>query len=70
MLGSDLAGQLQQGGFRNVVCVLSGSSTEMLDAISLKPGVDCALAKGVRPVLLMRTLREKLAAKRSASVAG
>ena len=45
--GSSLARKLHERGFMGVVCILTGASQEVMDALLKLPGIDLVFAKGV-----------------------
>ena len=45
--GSSLARRLHERGFMGVVCILTGASQEVMDALLKLPGIDLVFAKGV-----------------------
>ena len=64
--GSDLAGELQMRGYRNLSCVLTASSTAVIESIAIKPGVDLVLNKGCPLAEMKRQLHSALTQKRRA----
>ena len=58
LVGTDIAAQLQKEGFKGLVCMLSGGSSEDLEALLHMPGVDMARGKEVRLKALAPMLLE------------
>ena len=65
LLGTDLAFELQQAGFRGAVCLYTAESGEDGAALARMPGVDAVFEKGVtRPAVLVQRVREIVREKR------
>ena len=64
-LGSDLAARLHEGGFTGVACILSGSSWDEIETLSVMPGVDIAYEKSASLNVIGSRIRAKLEEKRS-----
>jgi hypothetical protein len=46
LLGSEVAGQLQEAGFCGLVCISTASAVDQMGSIAGQPGVDLVLEKG------------------------
>jgi hypothetical protein len=67
VLGTDLARELHNRGFRGVVCLYTAESGEQAAALEGMPGVDAVFEKGVVTVpQLVEQIRELLASKAKA----
>ena len=53
-------------GYRNLSCVLTASSTAVIESIAIKPGVDLVLNKGCPLAEMKRQLHSALTQKRRA----
>jgi hypothetical protein len=62
-VGTDIAAQLHEEGFKGLVCILSGGSAEDLEAFLHMPEVDMACGKEVRLKALAPTLLKEFQKK-------
>jgi len=64
VLGSDLAQQLKERGFRGVTCIVTGSSAAHIASLRTRPGVDLAFEKGGNMVELASVLHREVLRRR------
>ena len=62
--GSSLARRLHERGFMGVVCILTGASQEVMDALLKLPGIDLVFAKGAATQKMAKYIMACLQKKR------